>query len=166
MKILNMFLKILMVVITFVYPLFFNLLAGCSIAAAAVRADVFSFMFFTGIAMVISSVLMTSATVFVLGGKKKAAFVTDTAGILLCMTAAVVITVSAHSRGLTDDSLRPLSLVYAVRHFPSVIHYIAAAVLFFTDYIRDKREDSRKLHEFVYANSGIDEVMNMPDDDI
>ena len=45
MKILNMFLKILMVVITFVYPLFFNLLAGCSIAAAAVRADGFSFMF-------------------------------------------------------------------------------------------------------------------------
>lgn len=166
MKILNIILKILIVIITLVYPLFFNLLAGCSIAASAVRTGGFSFMFVIGIAMVISSVLMTSATVLVLGGKKKAAFVTDTAGTVLCMTAAVVITAAAHSRELTDSMLRPLGLVYAGRHFPSVIHYIAVSALFLTDYIREKKEDARKLHEFVYANSGIDEVMNMPDDDI
>lgn len=166
MKILNIFFKTLILILTLVYPLFFNLLGGCSIAAGAVRADGFSFMFFTGIAMVISSVLMTSAMVLVFGGKVKTAFITDTVGTVLCMTAAVVITVSAHRRGLTDSTLEPLENIYAVRHFPSVIQYILISVMFFNDHIRNMKEESKKIQEFVYANSGIDEIMRMPDDDI
>lgn len=174
MKVLNSFLKIITSVSLAVYPLFYNLLGGAAVTAGAINnyrsgaagEKTFYLYLFTGIAMLLSSVLMTSATVLVFGKKYMPAFVTDAAGTLLCILAVVCIMNTAAKNGITDAAMKPYHYIYAQRHFPTVIHLLAVAGICLPEYFGKRREEKDALHEFVYSNSGINDIMNFPDDDI
>lgn len=173
MKITDFLLKMTALISLAVYPLFYNLLGGASIAAGAINnyrsgiigETAYYQYLFIGIIMLVSSVIITSATVLVFGKRYKSAFVTDTAGTLLCILAVVFIINAAAKNGLTDDSMKSYSVIYARRHLPTVIHLAAVYGMCIPEYIRKKNSEKEALHNFIYSNSGIDEIMNMPDDD-
>lgn len=173
MKILNIIMKIITVISLAVYPLFFNLLGGAGITAGAIdnhiKANInggaYYWYIFLGIIMIISSVLMTSATVLLFGKKNISAVITDAAGTFLCIFAAVNLIFTADKNGLTDSSLVPYAEIYARRHLPTIIHFAAVMCLCIPEYIEKKKAEKQALHEFVYANSGIDEIMHLPDED-
>lgn len=173
MKVLNNFLRIITVASLIVYSLFFNLLGGAGITAGAisnhrdgiVSGGAYSFYLTAGIVMIISSVLMTSATVLLFGKKYFAAAVTEAAGTLCFLTVTVIIIVNAGKLGITDQTLRPYSAVYASRHLPALIHSAAVAALTVPVIIQKKRDERQALRDYVLEKSGVNEIMNLPYDD-
>lgn len=145
------FLKVLLIASTAVYPLFMDLLSGIGwISAYGKYGSEFTVM---GTVMIVSSLLMTAAAVFCLLKFNIPAVVTETAGFAAAMTVMVKMMNIADERGWSDMyTMQPVSDMYRNRILPTVIPFvllIITAVLQYFSYDekvkrRQKREEKEK----------------------
>lgn len=145
------FLKVLLIASTAVYPLFMDLLSGIGWISTYSRYG--SEFTVIGTVMVISSGLMSAAVVLCLLKKNISAVVTETAGFAAAMTIMIKMMNIADERGWSDMyTMQPASDMYRNRILPTVIPFvllIAAAVLQYFSYDekvkrRLKREEKEK----------------------
>lgn len=146
-----LFLKVLLIASTAVYPLFMDLLSGIGwIFTYGTYGSEFTVM---GTVMVISSGLMTVAVVLCMIKRNISAVVTETIGFAAAMTVMVKMMNIADERGWSDMfTMQPVSDMYRNRILPTVIPFvllIAAAVLQYFSYDekvkrRLKREQKEK----------------------
>lgn len=150
-KIILVFLKVLLIASTAVYPLFMDLLSGIGwISTYGRYGSEFTVM---GTVMVISSALMTAAVVLCLLKFNISAVVTETIGFAAAMTIMIKMMNIADESGWSDMySMQPASDMYRNRILPTLIPFIlliAAAVLQYFSYDekvkrRLKREEKEK----------------------
>lgn len=150
-KIILVFIKIMLIASTAVYPLFMNLLSGIGwISTYGKYGTEFTAM---GTVMLVSSGLMTAAVVLCMIKRNISAVVTETAGFAAAMTVMVKMMNLADERGWSDMyTMQPVSDMYRNRILPTVIPFvllIAAAVLQYFSYDesvkrRLKREEKEK----------------------
>lgn len=94
--------------------------------------------------MLLSSVLMLTATVLCLSEKDIPALVFEFAGTVLCFSVIIKLIIVADSAGLTNESFRPLADVYAARHFPAACHTLLVFLISLTDYFSRENRMQRK----------------------
>lgn len=129
--------KTVLVISLIIYPLFFNLLGGAGLAAGAynnyesavIGQSSYHHFLVLGIMMILSSVIMTSATVLCFCKKNIPAVITETVGTLLCILVVLVLIKTASENGLSNEALKPYRDIYAERHLPTVIHTVALITL-------------------------------------
>lgn len=136
-KKINIILKILLIVFTLIYPLFFNLLGGIGTIYESVENFKFELideqhfekMRLIGIFMLSSSFFMTMATLIYFFRKKVLSFIFETLGFFLCMYSLFKLSEVANLLAISDDNFVPYSEKYFINHFPTVLHLIILLIL-------------------------------------
>ncbi len=135
----------IVVVSLLVYPLFFNILGGVGLASGAaenysgsiIEYSTFRLYSDLGAAMILSSVIMTLATVLYFRNKFRAALAADAAGIVICLAVLAVLRKTAAENGLTNEVFKPYADIYTERHLPTIIHPVALAARILYEYFSD-----------------------------
>jgi hypothetical protein len=136
-KKLKLILKILLIVFTLIYPLFFNLLGGIgtiyesseNFKVELIDEKHFEKMRLIGVFMLSSSFFMTMATLIYFFRKKVLSFVFETLGFSLCMYSLFKLSEVANSLAISDDNFVPYSEKYFINHFPTILHLIILLIL-------------------------------------
>lgn len=154
-KILKKTLKIILIVSTVIFPLFFNLLGGAGLVYESVtnysaglltRSD-FSSLRNLGVLLLLSSVLMLSATVLCIKKNDMLSIILETSGFIIFITVLVLLINIVKQSGLSDENLKPYSQIYFQRHFPTVIHFLVVFALSLIDYFSYDNMLQRKIKE-------------------
>ena len=152
-KILKRTLKIILIVSTVIYPLFFNMLGGAALVYESVtnyssglltRSNFCSLRNF-GVLFLLSSVLMLSATVLCIKKKDILSVILETAGFIIFITVLVLLINIVKKSGLSDENLKPYSQIYFQRHFPTLIHFLVVFAVSFMHYFSYDNMLQRKI---------------------
>ncbi|MBE6852187.1 MAG: hypothetical protein E7505_01740 [Ruminococcus sp.] len=146
MNILKIFLRTAVVVSLMIYPLFLNLLAGTALITGAynnfeqliIGEAAYHRYLAMGIAMLLSSALITAAVVLCFIHKKIPAVVLGWSGFFICLAVTLVLRKTALLNGLSDADLVPYADIYMSRHLPTVFCPVLLTVLSIVSCISEK----------------------------
>lgn len=145
-------LKIILLILTAVYILFYNILGGTGIiyeavtnrSAGLLNQHDYRVLLVAGTFFLASSGLMIASTGTLFMKKLRLSVIAETAGIILCMSALFVIVNTAEKVGITDGNLQPYTNVYMIRHLPSLAHFVVICVFVTADYLSYDNKVLRK----------------------
>lgn len=145
-----LFIKILLIATTAVFPMFMNLMSGIGWISAYGEYD--SKFIVLGTFMIISSVLMTASVILCMMKLNIIAVLTDTVGFAAAMTVLSKMMKFADESGWSDRfTMQPASDIYRNRILPTLIPFIlliAAAVIQYFSYDETiKRKNRREEKE-------------------
>lgn len=130
-------LKVIMVPLVAIYPLYMNILGGLVFILNSKRLlkdeliteNVASLMqLFAGI-MFVSSVFFSAAMIFALCKFNKVAVSLDIAAILMCVASAILMNSLTLQNELELVSVKPLSNNILINHLPTVIPFLAILIV-------------------------------------
>ncbi len=115
--------RIIMIILTLVYPLFMNFLAGTGLIY---NKDSYGVkMVIIGILMIISGISMTSGTFLCLSSKKATNIISLTcsvSGLILCLAMLYLLCSHADNAGWVENyTMNPVSDMYRTRILPVII---------------------------------------------
>ncbi len=116
--------KIFLIILTIVYPFFMTIMTGTGIIYNYKNYS--KEVFYIGISMIVSGILMTSGTVFCLLKKKKfniLSVILWIIGILVCMITLYKLCVYADFNGW-NRNLLPVSNMYKSRILPVILPFL------------------------------------------
>lgn len=128
MKFCKKILKVIIVLVLCIYPVFANIMGGTAVIAGTLRnmygsESVRSVLWLmTGAAMIMSSFLMIAATVSVFRDQIKKAVLSESAGLVVFLAVLAVMVIKAENSGLSDSHLVSYGNIYLARHLPAVLH--------------------------------------------
>lgn len=143
-------LKLLLVILTVIFPILMVMLAG---AGLLYNSDSYGVeLSRVGVLLIISGAAMTVGTVLVLLRKNIASLICSCTGFVLCMTMLYKLTSHADSAGWSDAyTMEPASDMYIARILPVIIPFVISAALsliqFFSYDAREQRRLCKKLRE-------------------
>lgn len=115
--------KIIMIILTLVYPLFMNFMAGTGLIYN--KDSYGGKMVLIGIFMIISGISMASGTFLCLSSKKAANIISLTCsvpGLILCLAMLYLLCSHADNAGWVDNyTMNPVSDMYRTRILPVII---------------------------------------------
>ncbi len=151
-KVFRVFLIILLLAATLIFPLFINGSAAAAliynseenISAGLLTSSDHDLFFKLGVFMVISSAFMILSAILCILKKSIPAVVLEIAGTIVCFSVVVKLIFLADGSGLTNSSMRPLADVYAVRHFPTAVHTVLLLLISLTDHFSHEKKSIAK----------------------
>lgn len=151
-KAFRVLLIILLLSATVIFPLFINSSAAAALiynseenmSAGLLNSSDHDLFLKLGIFMLVSSALMIISTILCISKKNIPAVVTELAGIIICFSVIIKLVVTADSSGITNSSLRPLSDVYMMRHFPTAVHTFLIFLISLTSHFSHEKKSIPK----------------------
>ncbi|MDO5559183.1 MAG: hypothetical protein Q4F95_06245 [Oscillospiraceae bacterium] len=143
MKVFKIILKIILILITVIYAVFFNLAGGAGIiyeaidnrSAGLLVPDDFTKLAAASGCFFASGILMVTATVMVLHKKGLSVLIAEIPGISACMTGLILIVSQAQKIGFSDENLQPYSQIYLARHLPTLGHFVVILIIALMNYL-------------------------------
>lgn len=143
-------LKVILAVLTLIYPLFMVILSGAGLVynSDSYGAEITQ----TGVFLIVSGILMTLGTVLVLFRKNILPLILSSAGFALCLTMLFRLTDHADRAGWSDAvTMEPISAMYMTRILPVIAPYVLtvliALIQFFSYEAAEKRRQKKQLRE-------------------
>ncbi len=125
-------LKLALIAFTLIYPLFMVIMSGAGLVSNSESYG--SKLTFTGILLILSGVMMTAGTVFLLLRKKIPSLLLSSAGFIICITAMLKLIRHADNAGwYSHISMQPAGDIYFARIFPVIIPFILTAAISIID---------------------------------
>lgn len=131
------FLKIIMIPLVAIYPLFMNLLGGISLVVngkkflieETITQGVMTTFYILAALMFLSSVLFSAAMVFALCKLNKISLVIDIIAMLMCAASTIFMDLLLMSNNLTLISVKPLTDNVLVNHLPTIAPFLAIFIV-------------------------------------
>ena len=151
------FLNIAVIILTLIYPLFFNLLGGISLISQAqenlslglLQISDYNLYYRYGVMMLVSSGLMVIADILYFCKLNILPMAVSGTGLSLCIYAAKSLMDISEKFGLSDENMQPLYEKYQSRHFPTAFLFavicIGALIRFFSYEQKLRRSQKKQL---------------------